>query len=277
MNWNDENGAREPAEPVAGGPPPLPSALPPALPRAGHQGEADGVWRGSRGDSRGCLIGIAAMAGLLLVTIIMMVFLLPRLATKMDSAMTRGCVRKLEAVGAVLERYARENDGRMPPMTVENGYFSFPPELLSDLPLDCLQCPGEPTDYSEDSDGVRYFDSDYVYLGIALRDAAAVGALLQRVSDHNGDWAATLLDLEANPDSTLPFMSSHLADPATVPLMLEWPEFHDEVVNVLFLDGHVESIPYGEKYPADDGFFDGIVEISDIVSERSEPEEDEAP
>lgn len=129
-----------------------------------------------------------------------------------------------------------------------------------------LTCPAAGGDV-----GNKVDDHHYVYLSHALKDAAAVefyakgyvkahaqeSPLSSPMEDMTFDgYDGALIQMREGverffiTDITQPFQSAMAQ--AKIPLLIEWPGHHKDIANggnVLFMDGHVEYMPYPGKWP----------------------------
>lgn len=267
--------ASGPAESVAAAsvPPPLPSGgiyvnplergtqTPPAAPQ---------VWRGSSSAPLGCFIAGAICVGLVFVMGILAAILLPALARAREAARRASCQNNMKQVGLLLRGYADGHDGQYPGLVNEPGYLIFGGEFAAEMDLALLQCPSEDTDYSERSDdGTVYLDSDYLYLGYAIRSQAEMDAVLGALHEQGNDLEALMaLGQIAGPAGALVPLRADLPDPASVPVLVEWPMDHNDAgANVLYLDGHTEFVKQGSKFPVTDAFY---AAVEKMVSELPE-------
>ena len=59
---------------------------------------------------------------------------------------------------------------------------------------------------------------------------------------------------------------------ARIPVMIERPGFHDGGSNVLFLDGHVEFLPYPGPFPMTEAFIEGLRALEEQLDPMTESE-----
>jgi prepilin-type processing-associated H-X9-DG protein len=247
-------------------PPPLPpgGVVPPPIYAApSAPAPQPKVWRGSSNTATGCLIGVTVCVGLFFMTGILAAILLPGLARAREAARRAACQNNMKQVGQVLQSYAERNNGHYPLPSGDQGYFMFGGDLLSSLDLKLLQCPSEGEDNAKHyEDGSIYADSDYIYLGFGIRDQAAMDAYVDACVEHGMDMdALTSRGGIPGPRGDIVSLRSKLSDPATIPVLIDFAVHVPNGGNVLYLDGHVEFVRYGTKFPMTDEFFAALDEI----------------
>lgn len=250
-------------------PPPLPPggvAPPPPYAAPAAPAPQAKVWRGSSNSATGCLIGVAVCVGLLFMSSILAAILLPALARAREAARRASCQNNLKQLGLVLQMHANENSGHYPLPSGDQGYFMFGGDLLSSFDLKLLQCPSEGGDDSEHyEDGSVYADSDYIYLGFGIRDQAAMDAYVDACVEHGMDMEVlTSPGGVPGPRGDIVSLRTNLSDPATIPVLIDYAVHEPGGGNVLYLDGHVEFVKYGTKFPMTDEFFSAIEAISEV-------------
>lgn len=175
------------------------------------------------------------------------------------------CASQLEQIGEALYLYTLDNEGRYP--TMMDGTGGVRDFHLADLELfptylteeDFLVCPSQhqSTVDGEVVDTVSHGIDSYIYPYMATRTL--------------GDWQTFAMkyvyvmsaELESEPIPAeweyLLFANIDDLDASSIPIVIERPGHHDpDGGHVLFLDGHVEYIKMGTKYPMVPEFFDGL-------------------
>ena len=258
----------------------VPGSVPPPLPPQGsigqplghspvYSGAAPEKWKGSSSAASGCILALAVGVGLFVFLGILAAILLPALARAREAARRASCQNNLKQVGLQLMIYANEHNGKFPALVDEPNYLIFGQDVLKSMELELLQCPAEDTNYSETmEDGTIFADSDYLYLGFALRDQADVDAVVEAFEEGGSDFEALAArESIPGPRGDIVPLRDDLADPASVPVMVEWANVHvPGGAHVLYLDGHVEYVKQGTKFPMTDEFFaaiQGIIEESE--------------
>lgn len=267
----DTLAASGPAESLvaASVPPPLPpgGAVPPPLHTpVGAPAPPPKVWRGSSTSATGCLIGVAVCVGLLFMMGILAAILIPAVARAREAALRASCQNNLKELSLALQLYANDHNGEYPLASEEQNFLMFGGATLFFRDLKLFQCPAEGEDYSEHyEDGSFYADSDYIYLGFAIRDLNELSAFVDACVEQN-------LNMEAlaapggvpGPHGDITPLRANLPDPRSIPVMIEYAFHQPGGGNVAYLDGHVEFVKYGSKFPMTDEFFAAIEEIDEL-------------
>lgn len=247
----------------------VPGSVPPPLPPGGgyvspaayspppraRQGS------GLSGGPLACLVVVVVCVGMVMILGILAAILLPALARAREAARRASCSNNLKQVGLQLMIYANEHNGKFPALVDEPNYLIFGQDVLKSMDLMILQCPAEDTNYSETmEDGTIFADSDYLYLGFALRDQADVDAVVEAFEEGGSDFEALAArESIPGPRGDIVPLRDDLPDPAMVPVMVEWANVHlPDGANVLYLDGHVEYVKHGSKFPMTDEFFAAV-------------------
>ena len=94
-------------------------------------------------------------------------------------------------------------------------------------------------------------DSDYIYLGYAVRNAVEMDAYVDAYVGVAGDVARfQALGSIPGPQGPLAPLVIGLAEPERVPVLIEWSGLHNESGgHVYYLDGHVEFRRYPGAWP----------------------------
>ncbi|MDP2323200.1 MAG: hypothetical protein Q8N51_04130, partial [Gammaproteobacteria bacterium] len=175
------------------------------------------------------------------------------------------CQNNLKQMGLVLKIFSSESAGEVFPLRSPERdnlfieWYEIYPEYLTDP--DILVCPGPAGEPPED----RFTDKYYVYTGFVLRNQedleAYVGAAVE-----GADYSQNLpVPSSYDPDeiyrirnSIERFLITDINDPGAgyrlqseIPVLWEWPDNHDagHGANVLYMDGHVEWVNFGDKFP----------------------------
>ena len=213
--------------------------------------------------------------------------LLPALTRARESARRASSANNLKHLGLVFKMYANENDGQFPPLTPCKGVWMVDlerlyPEFMTDLTvlvrpdlpeaaelLDRLaQLVSEPAiDWEEVA---RIAARSYTYTNWMVRDDSEAEDLkegymqLARV-DLDADFQSGDRTFYRFREGIERFMITDINNPAAsalaqseVPVMFEtvrkkrFPrsQLRTHGYNVLYLDGHVEFLNYGEQFPA---------------------------
>lgn len=244
-------------------PPPLPP-VPGQFPSMAHDPFAPPRRQVQSGSPTGvvtCLIVGAVCVGLVFVVGILAAILLPALARAREAARRASCQNNLKQVSLVLQMYANDHDGKYPALIDEPGYMIFGGDVLPNLDLPIFQCPADDTDESKRlDDGKLFLDSDYLYLGYALRDQSEMDALVKAASLKNNNLESLMAEGSiAGPHGEILPLRSDLPDPSSIPVMVEWTYIHlPEGANVVYLDGHVEFVRLGSKFPVTEEFYNAV-------------------
>ena len=159
------------------------------------------------------------------------------------------------------------------------------PEYLADPAI--LLCPAEEEknlavremkDF--DPKAVFAFDnSSYWYLGYAIPDEKTGLAFVEayrKQAASGGDFTADLKDAEGNTlwrlrEGVERFFIQDINDPAagskvqsSLPVIMERPGQHEGQINVLFMDGHVETREYPGDFPASKPFIDALAALDTL-------------
>ncbi|MBX3178357.1 MAG: hypothetical protein KF886_13435 [Candidatus Hydrogenedentes bacterium] len=178
------------------------------------------------------------------------------------------CGNNMRHLGLVNTMFANNNQGKfLPPLSNAGGRLMLAPEAVYPEYINdpiVYTCPGRESD-----DPLPFFDDvHYAYLGYLMltesdvqQFAAAYTQVIAADGEFTGDldiatsYGNALLRLREDiveaipqgpPDPTQPGITQK-----SIPVLLEWPENHESESggNVLFLDGHVEWMPYPGEFP----------------------------
>jgi prepilin-type processing-associated H-X9-DG protein len=196
----------------------------------------------------------------------------------------------LKQLGLVMKMFANEAQGELfPPLTTLRGHLAMDavfiyPEFLSDTTV--YISPAHP-DYLNiatiaESDAPSVMgDHSYWYLGYMLPDEATGLAFVNhfRTAARSGEVLTETIEapeLESERIFRLRngierFLITDIHDAraatglqSTIPLIIERPGFHEGGANVLFLDGHVEFMPYPGTFPMTKPFIQALQSLEDV-------------
>ncbi len=226
------------------------SMAPPPMPLAGHAPVPPAQKDGS--SNKTCLIVgsvcLAALLFILAIVGILAAILLPALARTREAARRASCQNNLKQAGLLFAMYANEHQDQMP--------ASFSEDLMAGLDTEVFQCPSDP-------EGVESSGPDYIYLGYAVQNAGDMEALVNAYLAMNGDGEAlTAQGAIPGPHGNIVPLVWDLPNSAQIPLLVEWNGYHiPDGANVLYLDGHVEYLRFGEKFPVTEEFFAALESV----------------
>ncbi|MDX9973181.1 MAG: DUF4190 domain-containing protein [FCB group bacterium] len=183
------------------------------------------------------------------------------------------CQNNLKQMGIVFKMYAGENRGKFPTPSSVPGRLMVTqdqiyPEYLTDTNV--LLCPNELQ--SATTGPAAIDDNSYFYLGYVVTNERDVATFCKVYKERMGQNLPMDQDLTVpmgeglnGNDKMLPlkegverFLITDIGNPAsanvaqaTIPILIERPGNHPDRggANVLYMDGHVEFIPYPGKWP----------------------------
>ena len=223
------------------------------------------------------ILVVAVVLGLILLS------LLASLAT-VSRGPRRSCANNLKHMGLVFKMYANEWEGASPPMAPYRGVWMIDlprvyPEYMTHPPL--LVCCDRPdhqirqdemsavlgSDHTDWEKATRMAADSYTYANWVIRDDSDVDTLAKKYAGlPEGDYDHDIVTdqhtfyrlrdgverlLAAEPAET----AALAATASTIPVMFDTVRrarsYHKPPgSNVLYLDGHVEFLNYGEQFPA---------------------------
>ena len=239
----------------------------------------------------GFLMGYVNLAVTLLI---LPAIMLPALARAREEARRASCQKNLTQIAIAFKMWANESPrGCYPELSTEPGrlmcaYYDIYPFCLTDLSL--LVCPSDSDQALVDSHGtdnkVMIDDHSYLYLGYVVTNDIEVQAYAKAYKERMAQGLPLYEDLKVPKDqgsgggSTLYFLRegierfliSDIDNPAanfklaaTIPILIERPDNHvPSGANVLFMDGHVEFIPYPGPWPMTVATMETLLELADM-------------
>lgn len=185
-----------------------------------------------------------------------------------QAATKASCQNNLKQLGLTLKMYANESRGEIfPALTSTPGNIMFRKDQVYPRYLDndeVMVCPGPIKEVAEDT----FNDDFYVYTGYLIRNEQDLDAFAAGYTAELADGAdfSTDLPVQTSYGNTLyriregieRFLITDINNAgasaqvqSTTPVLWEWPDNHMEGAggNVLYMDGHVEWVPYPGKFP----------------------------
>jgi prepilin-type processing-associated H-X9-DG protein len=244
----------------------------------------------------GCWLGLATVVVLLIAGPVILAILgivagitLPALSRSREAARRASCQGNLKQAAMVCQRYADDHDGYLPSLSAKPGEFSMEPSEVSGKYVTddaFLACPSDETPpliTNRIPGGIS--DDSYLYLGYVVtngeegrafidayrRHLAAGGTFDQDISVESGSGtggSGRFLRLQTDPNSVLAketyLPAGGIPAPAEIPVMFDRSDNHiPGGINVLYLDGHVEFIKMGDRFPAQQWFLDELARIGE--------------
>jgi prepilin-type processing-associated H-X9-DG protein len=194
------------------------------------------------------------------------------------------CQNQLKQLGLVFAMYASENRGFWPALQDQPGRLMFPvtpifPEYLTDLTV--LLCPavGEaPPGNMDVMESAAWFcdDRSFWYLGYALKDEAQGLAFVEAYRQGAAKGEGFDEDLKDGTGHTIHRLREGVArffitdinvpgpGPNEIPVIIERPGNHEGGASILFMDGHVEFLPYPGLWPMTERFIQGLQSLDQL-------------
>ncbi len=204
-----------------------------------------------------CLVGLA-------VLVMLAAIMLPALSRAREAARRASCANNLKQMGIVMMMNANEHQGLFPAMDNEPGRLMFKaedvmPEYMNDASV--LYCPSDydsPDPSTQDSPEA-VDDQSYYYLNYAMTNmdqAYAFAELYEKMVAQGLEFDLDLVQGE----TTIYRITEDVEEKSglsrsEIPVMFDRPGHHlPGGGNVLFMDGHVEFIRMGAKFPMTEEF-----------------------
>lgn len=216
------------------------------------------------------------------VLMILAAILLPALARAREAAIRAECANNMKQVAQAMGVYAEAHEGRYPSLVDGSGGVRgfriddiglYPDYLEDETNLICQAA----TKMIDDGDIVTSSaggTDSYVYPYMATRSLADWLGFPMRYGRVLG-WEIEGTPLPEGAEQIM-FGTIDSSDASLVPLLIERPGHHElDGGHVLYLDGHVEYIKMGAKYPMVPEFFEGMAGIEywlDMVNTNIEQE-----
>ncbi len=262
------------------GPPPIPArpSAPPPVP-------APNVRPGMPTFGILAIIGGVGIVCVITFGIVMAAIMTPAFIRAREVAGRSQCKENLSRFALAFKWYAEDHEGRLPLLGPAPGCFSVVPGTLypEHMDLSAFTCPSDESadDGTNKENATRILKrNSYAYLGYVLLNEKEGQAFIEACRAHFAE-GKTLSGEISVPEGTgsgggsllFPLTSDvytrlpQAADgkpvtAASIPILMDKQPYHTPGgICVLYLDGHVEFIRMGEKWPADQDFLDAIVKL----------------
>jgi prepilin-type processing-associated H-X9-DG protein len=250
------------------------SATPPPLPppAASYPRTPQRAIRKNRSWTKYALVSFLILVGVIVlvaVNTIPATIILPALERSREAATRASCANNQKQIGLSLLMFANEHDGAYPPLSDQPGRLMFSldiyPEFLSD-PSFLFVCPSDENSPMIESNEDFIDDHAYYYVshaitseeeGLAYVEAYRAAALAGDGFDH---------DFVLEDGAALPRVSTELEgrSASEIPVLIEKPHHHEPTGgNVLYLDGHVEFLELGSRFPMTEAFLGALGSIDE--------------
>jgi len=225
----------------------------------------------------------------------------PILAEAREKAFCSSCQNNLKQCGLILKLYANEAPHQLfPPLSPLPGNLMWVkeavyPEYCADPTI--LICPAKkgPCQQAREENELEqkarfcFDNTSYWYLGYALPDEKMGLAFIQayrKQIENGGDFTADLKDGEGNlilrlREGVERAFVTDIHNPAgaamiqsKLPVLIERPGHHDDQINVLFMDGHVERMTYPGAFPVSQPFIEALESLDTLRNTMTPPDED---
>ena len=205
------------------------------------------------------------------------------LSVQYEKALLSSCINNLKQLGLVFKMYSNESAGEMaPPLISRSGYLMWKkddtyPEYMVDPSV--LVCPAE-TEKEQQVNALADFNekvpycldnSSYWYLGYAIPNEETGLAFVEAykkqaetgdgfendLQDANGKVILRLREgIEKLVNTEGMDMSKSIT--SQLPLIVERPGHHPGKINVIYVDGHAETLDYPGEFPASKIFIEAL-------------------
>jgi len=227
--------------------------------------------------------GVAALLASLVFLGVLTALFIPALSKARNSARAAACAGSLKQVSLILAVYADKNGGRYPPLSPIPGRIMFPhemvyPEYMTDFSV--VICYGHPEKKRLKASpvDVAVDDHSHFYMSHVVSNEKEVRAFAEayrmRVAEGKSfDEDFTVPDGQGNNAGNTLFRIRNGIDKvlsipaATIPVTVERPGRHDPPgLNVLYLDGHVECIGYGKRFPMTEAVIAALTSLDRLAA-----------
>ncbi len=236
----------------------------------------------------GLVLGYINIAIIIVFMLIMPAILLPALARARESARRSSCQNNLKQMGIVYKMFANESKGQeFPHLSSTPGQLmsakdEIYPEYLTDRQI--LVCPSDVDSSRRVSRPEMLVDDEsYFYLGYAVANETDLLSFCEVYRERMSKGQPLDGDLQVPAgkgscggsvifqlrEGIERFFITDINNPAgaamvqsSLPILIERPENHvPKGGNVLYLDGHVEFVKYGTKWPMTDRSLNALKEL----------------
>ncbi len=203
-------------------PPPLPPSpkagtVPPAL--ASYAAHASAPVVGSSRPRRWPIILMVLLGASPFVLAILAVILLPAFTRANEAAERASCANNMTEISLVLTEHIDPQTGEYPPLAPDQESFIFGGTALGDFDMSLLECPSVVW-YVDDTDEYTLEDSDYLYLGYAVRSQRDMDAYMNAWIAHGGDVNAFMAGEIEGPTGPIERLRHDFPNSDTIPLLL---------------------------------------------------------
>ncbi len=211
----------------------------------------------------------------------------PGLAEEVRGEMRDACACNLKMLGLTMKMYSNEHERRhFPILDPRPGHLMFLandlwPEYLYDTKI--LKCPTDESVAKPENCKPEWFfeHSSYLYLGYAMNNEEQGLAFLKayrHAASRKKPLGVDLKDKESKyvfrrlREGVEEFFITEPNNPAastmaqsTIPVLIERPGRHSpDGGHVLYMDGHVEYLPYPSKFPMTEAFIEGLQDLEEL-------------